>query len=320
MNQHTVPRFLLRGFTSDKKHRIWVYDKHTGTKFRTNIKNAAAERGFYDLSSETAQVSLESGLEHIETRTAPLLQELTTRKSLASIKDDSRLVLALFVAVLFVRTREHRLRAEHLGQLFRERLREMGASEEQLEAFTVTPDESKVAGLRAVLLQVPQFVPHLLSKVWALFEAPPRRPTYISDNPVTLHNELDHEPYGNIGLAVRGIQIYVPLSSRLTLALWCPSVAEPFLQAAKNIRLADQVSPGFADRTLRNPQFARPFCEGLETGRAIRVVEEHVTMMNSLQVMYSSRFVYCEMDDFSLVEQMLRDKPKYREGLKPTLA
>src|SRR6267142_1853992 len=30
-------------------------------------------------------------------------------------------------------------------------------------------------------------------------------------------------------------------------------------------------------------------------------------MMNSLQVMYSSRFVYSETDDFSLVEQMLRD-------------
>ena len=62
MNQHTVPRFLLRGFASDKKHRIWVYDKHTGTRFRTNIKNAAAERGFYDLSSEAGPVSLESSL------------------------------------------------------------------------------------------------------------------------------------------------------------------------------------------------------------------------------------------------------------------
>jgi hypothetical protein len=159
MNQHTVPRFLLRGFTSDKKNRIWVHDKHKGTKFRTNIKNAAAERGFYDLPSKTDQVSLESGLEHIETRAAPLLQELTTRKNLASLNADSRLVLALFVASLFVRTRAHRMRAEHLGELFRARLRDMGAPEEELKRFVVAPDESRVAGLRAVVQQVPSVCP-----------------------------------------------------------------------------------------------------------------------------------------------------------------
>jgi len=79
-------------------------------------------------------------------------------------------------------------------------------------------------------------------------------------------------------------------------------------------------SPALADGILQNPAFARAFCTGLVTGSPIRLIGENVTMLNSLQVMYSSRFVYCETDQFSLVEQMLRDNPKYREGLKLNLA
>ena len=82
----------------------------------------------------------------------------------------------------------------------------------------------------------------------------------------------------------------------------------------------DRLSPALADGILQNPAFARAFCTGLVTGSPIRLIGENVTMLNSLQVMYSSRFVYCETDQFSLVEQMLRDNPKYREGLKLNLA
>ena len=88
------------------------------------------------------------------------------------------------------------------------------------------------------------------------------------------------------------------------------------MQAAANFRLLDKLSPGLAERTLRNPAFARAFCTGLETGKPVRLVDENVTMLISLQVMYSSRFVYCEADQFSLVEQMIQANPKYKEGLR----
>jgi hypothetical protein len=67
---------------------------------------------------------------------------------------------------------------------------------------------------------------------------------------------------------------------------------------------------------MKRPTFARTFCDGLVNGTPIRVLEDNVTMINSLQVVYSSRFVYCEINSFELVERMIRDNPKYREGLK----
>jgi Protein of unknown function (DUF4238) len=46
---------------------------------------------------------------------------------------------------------------------------------------------------------------------------------YISDNPITLFNSKDFGFRGNLGLACFGIEIYLPLSSHLTLAIFCPS-------------------------------------------------------------------------------------------------
>ena len=78
------------------------------------------------------------------------------------------------------------------------------------------------------------------------------------------------------------------------------------------------VAPGLADSGMKRPAFARAFYDGLVNGTPIRVVEDNVTLINSLQVVYSSRFVYCESNAFELVERMIRDNRKYREGLKPS--
>ena len=71
---------------------------------------------------------------------------------------------------------------------------------------------------------------------------------------------------------------------------------------------------------MNKPAAARAFCDGMVSGTPIRIIEDNVTMLNSLQVMYSSRFVYCETDSFELVERMLSDNKKFREGLKPTVS
>jgi hypothetical protein len=50
--QHYVPQFYLRSFASEggKTPRIWCYDKARQKAFKTNIKNVAAERNFYEKS------------------------------------------------------------------------------------------------------------------------------------------------------------------------------------------------------------------------------------------------------------------------------
>lgn len=317
--QHYVPRFLLKNFTHGKKPKVFVYDKSNDKRFHTNIKNIAAENWFYDLEVEDGVLTMEPSLARLEANTSGIIKKLIKDRNIKSLGEDEVAVLALFLAVQFVRTKEHRLKFEHLGKQLVQKLRDMGAGEESIKELTGSSGsipEDKLFGLRS-LAEAKEFVPHFLNKAWVLLETTPRNPFFISDNPIALHNDIDYGPYGNLGLAVKGIQIYLPISSTLCLNLLCPTIAEEFRKAHDNLKLLDQAAPELADSAMKNPAFARTFCDGLVNGTPVKVVEDNVTMINSLQVVYSSRFVYCESNAFELVERMIRDNQKYREGLKP---
>jgi hypothetical protein len=50
---HYIPKHFLKGFCcEDDENMIWVYDKQLRKTYRTNIKNAAVEKNFYDEEGE----------------------------------------------------------------------------------------------------------------------------------------------------------------------------------------------------------------------------------------------------------------------------
>lgn len=319
---HYVPRFLLKHFTKGKKPQIFVYDKANDNQFRTNIKNIASESDFYNIEVDDNILTLEPDLSRLEANSSRIVKKILRERTLKKLDDHEAAVLAVFLAVQFVRTKEYRLRFEHLRRLVAPKLRDVPASEEDVaeqNKSTIGLPEDKLIGFKSVI-GAKEFVPHFLNKVWVLFETTAKYPFYISDNPVTLHNEVDHGFYGNIGLGVRGIEIYLPISTTLCLGLLCPSIAEEFYKAYENIRRLDRVAPGLADTIMSKPGATKAFCEGLINGTPIQVIEDNVVMINSLQVIYSSRFVYCETESFDLVKRMIKDNEKFREGLKPTVS
>lgn len=319
--QHYVPRFLLKNFTHGKKPKIFAYDKWNDNRFQTNIKNVAVENGFYDIEFEDKLLTLEPGLAHLEANASKIINKVIKDKRIKELNESEVVILAMFLSVQFVRTKEHRLRFEHFGKLIVDKLRNFGATDENIEELTgekIGVPEGKYFGLKSVI-GANSFVPYFLNKELVLFETVLKQPFFISDNPITLHNEIDHGFHGNLGLGVRGIEIYMPISSTLCLGLLCPTIAEEFRKGHENIEILDRIAPNLADSILTNSAAARAFCEGMVHGTPLKVNEDNVTMFNSLQVMYSSRYVYCETDSFELVEQMIRDKEKYRHGLKPTV-
>lgn len=74
------------------------------------------------------------------------------------------------------------------------------------------------------------------------------------------------------------------------------------------------------DMHFKNAEATRNFCECIANGTPIQLTEDHVTFMNSLQVMYSSRFVYCQEESLGLVKEMVTDDDKYRTGLKASIS
>src|SRR4029453_17497765 len=80
-----------------------------------------------------------------------------------------------------------------------------------------------------MMLAEPNEIPiHILDKTWLLFETDAATPFYISDNPVAMQNLVERRGpgRGNLGLSVRGIEIYLPISSLMTLGFFCRSHEE----------------------------------------------------------------------------------------------
>lgn len=308
--QHYVPRFLQRHFCSDERPLLWAYDKSTGKSFQTNIHNVAGERNFYEMKIGDEIVSFEDGLSELESEAAVVIERIIAERNIGWLSDDNRELLATFVAVQMKRgphTRENFIAMdESFRRVFGERF---GLP---MEGYPVmTPERAKEMALTS-LAEPDQYAEHILNKTWLLFATTATTPFYISDNPVALQNEnKERSPMrGNLGLAVRGIEIYLPISSTLTLAFFCRSHEMMIRDGVDRMRTS----------FVKDPAFPMDFGPMLEWMRAFRrgtpltSTSDNVINHNSLQVMRAERYIFCSCPDFALVEDMIRNEPRFRVG------
>ncbi len=174
----------------------------------------------------------------------------------------------------------------------------------------------------------------LLAKLWFLVPAIHDDPFYIGDNPVAQQNEQDHGPYGNLGFASAGIEIYPPISCTLSLGMVDPIIFAPAAQASEKLkRLRAQLLTQKAAAAGANYaeideilaaseaeiQRVEKYKNDLQNGSPVPYSSEVVTRLNSLQVSHATRFVMSSERDFSLAHRMIRDNDVYRRGLSVTV-
>lgn len=152
-----------------------------------------------------------------------------------------------------------------------------------------------------------EFVPHILEKDWVLLRGNDTNPFYISDNPVALQNMRDFGPRGNLGIGVPGIEIYLPLSSTLTLAMYCRSNTEQLKHACSN---AMRRGVGAAEARAHLEEMI----SAIDTGVPATCRKENIVNLNYLQVLYAERQVYCQRRNFSLAKDMVNKNPSYKYG------
>lgn len=306
--QHYVPRFLLRHFGTGKKDRLHVFDKETEQPFTTNVKNVAAESRFYDFEVDGQELTIEPGLERIESLAKPVIKSILDANSLAQMTAMHKATLSIFLAVQFTRTKWFREQFRELPKQLAEHVRRVHGEDADLSGiadYVRVPDDNElafqVAGFTHRSMQ--DFAHQFANKAWMLLVTDGKHPFMIGDHPIGMQNDNDMGPYGNIGLAVRGIQMYFPLSPKQALAMWCPSIHEMFRE-----KVARDGGRNGADKVL----------ESLDTGHPLSYSPENVMHFNSLQVAHAERFVFSSIDDFSLVKRMIAEFPSTKRGMRST--
>lgn len=315
INQHYVPQFLLKHFTFGKKDHVWCFDKHTGRKFQSAVRNVAAERGFYNFEGDDVEGSLEPYMGRIEDLAAPLIKRIVKDASIQGLSGEEKLSLSAFFAAQFLRTNAYRVMIEDSLAQFERRLVSMGISKEQLaqEGMGAHDETAKHISLKS-LLEIKKYIGYFYGRDWHLQRSQKSGSIYIGDNPVVLHNSNPPKGiWGNLGLAVKGVEIYISLSDDLVLSMYCPSILEQFRVEEK----LNQEMPPVVKLILQEKlALKRKILEDLTVSKLVQMSDDNVMHHNYLQVVFAERYIYSSKDNFDLIEDILKDSPELRHGMR----
>jgi hypothetical protein len=323
--EHYVPKFILRNFLSNpKKEQVSVFQKSTGRGFSTSISNIMAENRFHEFLIDDEWIaSFEPFIGQIEDAVLPTYTQILQDRRLDG-SHEQRANLACLVAFQFMRTRQLRDHFASMDVQLDATLRRRGHSLSDVKGYEeLTPDRLKLQHIRFIGRQLGSITKVIAEKDFVLIGAPHGRSFYLGDHPVTLHNSSDAPPFrGNIGLGVKGIEIYMPLAADLMLAAWCPSLMRGFaearagqdrktqaaaLQAVMDGKISAAQMKAFIEEIT---SVARPLDDLLDAWRAglpSRPTSENMDFHNSLQVSQAREFVICQKSDFTLAREMMAD-------------
>lgn len=309
-NQHYVPQCYLKRFTEDGAS-IFVFDKKTSKAFGpTDVRNVASEKGFFDVLLESVDGNLqmtEDKLSQFEKCAdgliASFLATVENNGSFDPATPDLKDALGFVVAFQFLRTREFRdtlqNAAAELGDASgQERencldafvtallldgsiIAEKKRNKQQQNRRAVPSDTGSVEHAGMLFdggYKFTKCAAEILKEhIWIVGDNQTDQPLYTSDAPVILLYPPDEEDTAaGLGLATKGVEVALPLSSRFILHL--------------------------RERSYR-PE------EEVYEGKVLKLRPGAVARYNTLQVCTSYRQVYCAQDRFDLAKETVKRAP-----------
>ena len=328
---HYVPEFILNNFAPSGK--VCVFDKHTLKEFKLPPRRAMGERDYNNVRMDDVVVSFENRFTHIENLAAPIISEIIKTKTLDSLDAMDVAKLHLFVVVGLMRSKSRRLDQDLVVNEVRKRWPEaqLNPHPERISDLEL----AKLAALKATFDGLEELAKPLALKHLMLMVRDCKDNLYISDNPLVMHDERSFGPYGNIGLAVPGVEIYYPLSPNDVLAYLCPTSmkniedkqaeAEKYASSFFSRRMLSLTGISQADTlTLANLreeiQRGKNHYHLMKDKRLVPMDAQNVLYLNSLQVSSSHRFIAAAKPDFQFAKRAIHERPHWKEGVRIQVA
>ncbi len=333
-NQHYVPKFILRQFLADADgERVAVYDKKTDKTFVTSIRNVMAENRFNDfLFDDDWMVSFEPIACAAEDQVLPTYKKVLETRRLDNSPQE-KAALAFLMAFQLLRTKANRDQWQRVEELIVAKVEESGGKMQDVRGWEdwqpATEDSLKRDHLLSIRNSIGDIAQIVGMKDFLLAAPANGRSFYLGDNPVCLNNMRRFDPRGNLGLAVTGIEIYMPLASDLLLCAWCPSLlsglrsdyenavrllrAEALGQVMAGTMTAQQMKE-LMEHFNATDQPAASLLRDAAAGMPVSSNEDNMDYYNSLQTSFASRYVVCQQADFALARKFCLENPDARSG------
>lgn len=277
--QHYVPRFYLKNFAkvSNSNHLIDCFDKYTNNQFNTDVMNIACEKFFYDTEHDILQET-EKSLAAIEGKFNESLSQLIKLRDISKISIEDRYFISMFIAIQSIRTKEEReMLKDTINQLVERLSKEKLSLQLTKEIKDAQTDESIKEMQIRLLNDAPKLAEIIYQMKWIISINRTKTPFWTSDNPIALHNEIDHSPYGNLGLKCTGIELHIPLTPNLLL-ITCDPIT---------------------------------FCN--EPNKKILRDFRYIIREQNYQIRSSTRFLFSNQPNFYFAKTLIEENPRYKD-------
>ena len=327
-NQHFVPQHIQKAFASNDKGQVWCFDKKKEKAFQTSPSNILSETYFNDFNikyeGKEFIVSSEEWCTKVEGTYQPALNKILDTEDLKSLSEHEFAGLLFLMPFQAFRTRTFRnmtetMRLDLVNQIKEKSPPGFDPATELDELRQLSEDQTKMFHLQMLREMVPEMVKVLLQKNIFLLKAPEGHNFILGDDPVVLHNDNKSNLLGNLGWEVKGIQIYMPISPRLILAAWCPSLSKIARQEIREISvhlINLSLTLGRRDalqyeairkKALADTTALKQLLKNISSGIPAIISPENVVFYNSLQILSASRFVISRSNNFQLARKMIAD-------------
>ncbi len=270
--QHYVSQFYLRFFATPerKEHYIQVFDKKENRSFKTNIRNVGAEQFFYESYIDGQKT--ENDLSNLEGEYNAICIKLLESQDLSKLSVTEKNILASFIVMQEIRTREMRNIIGDLRRELKDKLLKRGVTPDFEKEVIIIDDKEAIKEQQLGMMRdITDFVEILEGMKWVIILNNTDWGFWTSDHPVVRFNQIPAEfPFGNMGLKSKGIELHLPLSPKMMILILDPVVYGHL-----------------------NPKIV---CTNTE----------QVKYENHLQIKYATRFVFSKDDDFTFAETVLR--------------
>lgn len=303
-NQHYVPQFILRYFCFDNEH-LYCFDKQNGNIFIPNVRNIASEKYFYDIENGRPEFSLEYCLAEIEEKAGFGIKKLNYEHTLKCLIEEDYKNISMLIAIQMLRTKSSREELWHINREVSKILRNEGFDPDSVGNFHEFKSEKEVKEVALYNLKIAtNLYPSIIDKKWILYTSGDK--FIISDNPVVKQNTMNKDPYrGTLGLANNGIEIYFPLSPSIVLCLFCNNTFN---------NIANIYDSRYRELDKNGNFETRNFVNSVRRKIPIECNPENIENINSLQIIYSERFIFSKCSEFSIVNEMINTDSSVKKG------
>lgn len=233
-NQHYIPKFYLRNFSYRKNNnQIGIFNLKNDFYYQTSkLKTQGSKNFFYGYDG-----FIEDRLAEIEGDLSKTINDIISYQTLPKKNSKEHVDLLVFVGLSDAR---NPVRIENMKAMITQMKERVFEGNPDAKANEIIPSLSHDEAVRISISNIPEITMNIMDLDYKLLINETDKPFISSDFPIVKYNQYLEEknwPYSKSGYGLVGLQIFIPLNSKIVLHFFDSAIYKVGERKQKTIAL-----------------------------------------------------------------------------------